>query len=366
MDDNFYYQLTHKLRGSSETVIKSLSKKYSKFLEVFSKSLLKKNALDLGCGRGEWLELLTKYDINSIGVDSNINFINDCNNKKLKTKKSDLLEYVKKQKKDSFSLITMFHVCEHLQHDYFLKLMKNLKRILVDGGILIIEVPNPENILVSSKFFYHDPTHIRPITSEYLSFLCEYFNFYRGKKTGFMKKINKSEYNNFSLIDFLQTVDDEYAFYFQKNGKKSLINHFNKFFSAKISEVSIVDSSNIYSDSLTKNYKNFVINSQIELMNNFIPKKNIINLLIEVVKILKSNIYKLIFPLFYLIKNPKRVIFLCIRFILIFKINRRVLNYLFATFGFGLFYKRICLKFIPDIIKKDSLSRDKKKFLEML
>ncbi|WP_172656331.1 hypothetical protein [Halomonas sp. PR-M31] len=55
--------------------------------------------------------------------------------------------------------------------------MDEAQRVLAPGGVLILETPNPENILVGSHTFYHDPTHLNPLTPTAMSFLLTYHGF---------------------------------------------------------------------------------------------------------------------------------------------------------------------------------------------
>jgi O-antigen chain-terminating methyltransferase len=38
------------------------------------------------------------------------------------------------------------------------------------GGLLILETPNPENLVVGACTFWYDPTHIRPLPPAMMRF----------------------------------------------------------------------------------------------------------------------------------------------------------------------------------------------------
>jgi len=163
-----YRSFENRFRGPKEEV-KGKLKVYIPILNT----LKGKKALDLGCGRGEFLELLNEYGIEGVGVDIETS-MTDSENVVI----SDALEFLRKQKDKSFSLITAFHMIEHVDIDYLLLLIKEAKRVLDDEGFLIFETPNPENLRVASEYFYLDPTHKRPVPKELLRFLLEYEGFY--------------------------------------------------------------------------------------------------------------------------------------------------------------------------------------------
>src|SRR5690606_16635801 len=74
---------------------------------------------------------------------------------------------------------TLFHIVEHLPFPALYTLIKESARVLQPGGAILIETPNPENVLVGSHTFYHDFTHRNPITPTALQFLLTYHGFER-------------------------------------------------------------------------------------------------------------------------------------------------------------------------------------------
>ncbi len=127
-------------------------------------------ALDIGCGRGEWLELLKDKSIESLGIDCNIEFVESCLHLKLTAEKADLFDFMPRQGIEQFSLITGFHLIEHISVEKQLWVLKEMFRLLMPGGMVILETPNPENVTVGSCNFYIDPTHLRPLPQQLLHF----------------------------------------------------------------------------------------------------------------------------------------------------------------------------------------------------
>jgi O-antigen chain-terminating methyltransferase len=129
--------------------------------------------IDLGCGRGEWLELLRDEGCVAIGVDQNRVFLEGCRELNLDVTEGDALEFLRGQKRASASAVTSFHMIEHLEHRVLMALIDESLRVLRPGGIVIFETPNPRNVIVGSCNFYLDPTHKRPIPPDLSRYLLE-------------------------------------------------------------------------------------------------------------------------------------------------------------------------------------------------
>ncbi|CAO1661703.1 DUF4214 domain-containing protein [Halomonas sp. NYA30] len=134
-------------------------------------------ALDVGCGRGEWLALLTEQGFEPHGVDFNIAMIEHCRERGFDVTHADAVSVMRTEPENSHALVSAFHLIEHLPFGVLYSLVDQANRILAPGGVLILETPNPENLLVGSHTFYHDPTHRNPITPTAISFLLTYLGF---------------------------------------------------------------------------------------------------------------------------------------------------------------------------------------------
>jgi O-antigen chain-terminating methyltransferase len=130
-------------------------------------------ALDLGCGRGEWLELLRDLGATASGVDWNRDLVSENRARGLDTIEGDILQMLPSFVDESRSIITAFHLVEHMSFQDLVELVDHTVRILRPGGIAIFETPNPKNLFVSSNNFYLDPTHRHPLPSEFLAFVVE-------------------------------------------------------------------------------------------------------------------------------------------------------------------------------------------------
>ncbi len=127
--------------------------------------------LDLGCGRGEWLELLLEKGYAARGVDLNAAMLADSRDHGLDVIEADAVSYIASLPDASVAAITSMHLVEHLPHDVLIRLLDEAFRVIKPGGLIVLETPNPENITVGSCWFYLDPTHRNPIPPQLLQWI---------------------------------------------------------------------------------------------------------------------------------------------------------------------------------------------------
>jgi len=167
--------------------------------------------LDVGCGRGEWLELLNDHAISSYGVDMDEGMLNACFERGLSVIKVDALAHLSSLDSGSLLALTGFHIAEHLPFDRLQALFAQALRVLVPGGLLILETPNPENLLVGAANFYLDPSHQRPLPSQLLAFLAEHQGFDPVKLLRLQEEERLATNGLASLYDVLGNVSPDYA-----------------------------------------------------------------------------------------------------------------------------------------------------------
>ena len=127
--------------------------------------------LDIGTGRGDFLSLLAAAGVTARGIDANPAAVAEAVEKGLDVVHADAVSHLRSLPDESVGAVSAFHLVEHLDPDVLIRLVDEIVRVLVPGGVLILETPNPTNLVVGAASFYHDPTHRRPITADYLSFL---------------------------------------------------------------------------------------------------------------------------------------------------------------------------------------------------
>lgn len=130
--------------------------------------------VDIGCGRGEWLRILKDEGFTARGVDQSAAMVERAKAYGLDVEQGDAVVALSRLPEASLGGVTGFHIVEHLPFPVLFRLFAEVSRVLAPGGIAIFETPNPENVLVGSHTFYHDPTHRNPITPTFITFLAQY------------------------------------------------------------------------------------------------------------------------------------------------------------------------------------------------
>jgi SAM-dependent methyltransferase len=129
--------------------------------------------LDVGCGRGEWLELLRQENIPARGVEENRLMAAECRERSLDAEHADALEYLARTADGSAGAVTVLRLVENLPLHRLVRLIDEAARVLRPGGTTIFATPNPDNLLVSGRDFYRDPVRHHPVPSETLRSLLE-------------------------------------------------------------------------------------------------------------------------------------------------------------------------------------------------
>lgn len=217
MTDYFYRAFEDKFRGSRD-LIKSRLRVYLPFVQPLRQHYPEAGALDLGCGRGEWLELLVEAGFSPEGVDLDEGMLEACRGRGLTVHRGDAIMFLGALPDASQAIVSGFHIAEHLPFDVLQTLVKEALRVLVPGGLLILETPNPENVVVGTAEFYLDPTHQRPLPPQLLGFLPEFLGFRRSKILRVQESAALAHGSTITLLDVLGGVSPDYAVVAQKDG----------------------------------------------------------------------------------------------------------------------------------------------------
>ena len=151
-----YVDLELRHRGSEAEI----AERIAAYLPYFSEG---SKVLDLGCGRGEALDVLHSENISVHGIDSSGEMVARCLEKGLSAERADLFDYLEGVDEGSLGGVVSFHVIEHLPPESLAKLVRLAWRALHAGGVLILETPNPLSLVMSARNFWVDPTHVRPV-----------------------------------------------------------------------------------------------------------------------------------------------------------------------------------------------------------
>ncbi|RMO80977.1 Chromosome segregation ATPase [Pseudomonas syringae pv. philadelphi] len=211
----FYRAFEDRYRGSRE-LIHERQQVYVPFLEPLKQLYPECSALDLGCGRGEWLEILVQNGFQALGIDLDAGMLEACNALGLPVEKVDALEKLKSMPDESLTVVSGFHIAEHIPFDDLKVLVAEALRVLKPAGLLILETPNSENLVVGTQTFYLDPTHNCPIPHLLLSFLAEYSQFSRSQLLRLQEPETLAQGRPVDLFSVLHGVSPDYAVVAQK------------------------------------------------------------------------------------------------------------------------------------------------------
>lgn len=167
------FQLLH--RGSEEH-LKASQQFYVQLIEQSLGTGHKLNALDLGCGDGVFVELLTEQGWNAVGVDKNQSMIRAGLKNGLNLHEQDLFKFLSQAEPNSYEVISAFQVIEHLKSEWLERLLAQSLRALSPGGLLLLETINPKTIC-AHKWFHMDLTHEKLILPETLQWMSETVGF---------------------------------------------------------------------------------------------------------------------------------------------------------------------------------------------
>lgn len=163
-----YLRFASRFRGTEDYV----REKQRTYLPVFQGL---HDVLDIGCGRGEFLDLLREAGISARGIDLSPEEIAICRSKGLAAETADMFVHLAELPEGTLGGIFCSQVIEHVPPGRIPEFVRLAASRLTRNGILVIETPNPECLAIFATHFYLDPTHTRPVPSALLAFYMEEF-----------------------------------------------------------------------------------------------------------------------------------------------------------------------------------------------
>jgi O-antigen chain-terminating methyltransferase len=167
-----WLRFADRFRGSEEQIRRAQSIYVERFAEM-------SNVLDIGCGRGEFLEAAKNAGIPARGIDRNEETVALCRAKGLDVEAADLFEYLDRQPDSSLGSIYCAQVIEHLEPARLPIVVRLAAAKVKRGGLVAFETPNPESLAIFATHFYLDPTHTRPVPAALMAFYLEEAGFGR-------------------------------------------------------------------------------------------------------------------------------------------------------------------------------------------
>ena len=149
-----YFDFENHFRGSRQS-IKERQKQYLDYFKGCTR------VVDIGCGRGEFLELMKENHIPAVGVDTYEEFVDYCTEKGFQAVRDDGIHYLKTV--ENADGIFVGQVVEHLKTEQIVDLCHTAYEKLKKGGRVIMETPNPTSLAIYTHAFYMDPSHVKPV-----------------------------------------------------------------------------------------------------------------------------------------------------------------------------------------------------------
>lgn len=172
IDDYKYVGFEDQFRGSDESV----GAKLAEYVPIFTGA---SDVLDLGCGRGEFLQALQGAGVGARGVDTNAEMVAVARERGLDVTRGDALGYVAALPDESIGGIIAAQVVEHLEPSYLMRLLEAASRTLRPGAPIVLETINPACWYAFFSSYIRDLTHVRPVHPETLQYLVRASGFDR-------------------------------------------------------------------------------------------------------------------------------------------------------------------------------------------
>jgi 2-polyprenyl-3-methyl-5-hydroxy-6-metoxy-1,4-benzoquinol methylase len=161
-----WLRFAQRFRGSEERVRRAQEFYRERFAGL-------SDILDIGCGRGEFLEVARDAGIAARGIDANPENVGLCRAKGLDAEVADMFDHLRRQPDESLGGVFCAQVIEHLAPPLVAELIRQLGAKVRRGGLAAFETPNPECLAIFAAHFYLDPTHTRPVPAALLAFYLE-------------------------------------------------------------------------------------------------------------------------------------------------------------------------------------------------
>lgn len=172
LDAYKYVVFEDRFRGSREDIRDRLAA-YVPYFEGAS------DVLDVGCGRGEFLELLRERGIAARCVDVNHEMVEICRARGQEVVEADALGYLEGVPDQSLGGLFAAQVVEHLESGYLVRFLEVAYHKLRPGSKIVLETINPSCWYAFFESYLRDPTHVRPLHPDTLVYLLVASGFQR-------------------------------------------------------------------------------------------------------------------------------------------------------------------------------------------
>jgi len=164
LDSHKYVGFEDQFRGSPDEI----RRRVAEYLPIFAGA---SDVLDVGCGRGEFLELLREHGVRARGIDVNPAMVEVCRGKGLDAETGDALTYLHGLPDASLGGLFAAQVVEHLEPRYLARLLDAAFEKLRPGAPIVLETINPACWFAFFESYIRDLTHVRPVHPDTLKYL---------------------------------------------------------------------------------------------------------------------------------------------------------------------------------------------------
>jgi SAM-dependent methyltransferase len=172
LDSHKYVGFEDQFRGSPHEI----RRRVEEYLPIFQSAT---DVLDVGCGRGEFLELLRERNVRARGIDINPAMVEVCRGTGLAAEATDALAYLGTLPDSSLGGLFAAQVVEHLEPRYLMRLLDAAFDKLRPGAPIVLETINPACWFAFFESYIRDLTHVRPVHPDTLKYLLVATGFQR-------------------------------------------------------------------------------------------------------------------------------------------------------------------------------------------
>jgi len=137
----------------------------------------RKRVLDIGCGDGLFLEMLHQAGIDAVGIDTNQVMVDSARQRGLNVHHQNVFAALENLEPGEYDTITALHIIEHMPATRLRQFLEHCYRVLPEGGMLLMEMPNISNLMTLTRSYFLDPTHLMPRNAGLISFVLEHIGF---------------------------------------------------------------------------------------------------------------------------------------------------------------------------------------------
>lgn len=166
LEDWRYAGFENRYRGSEQEI----KKQQASYVSYFKKG---GKVLDLGCGRGEFIEILEENGIEAEGIDINGQMIEICRDKGLNCQKADILKKLAEYEDGTLGGIFSSQVIEHLSPSYLRRMIELAYFKLSPASHIVLETINSASVFSLVQIYFLDLSHQKPVHPQTLKFLLE-------------------------------------------------------------------------------------------------------------------------------------------------------------------------------------------------